>query len=92
MTNSVTIRGVRYESQNAAAAAFGVHPSSITRRLSQGTIDGIGLSKKRGPTAAQPVIVGGVKYPSLTVARAATGVHCDTIKRRVRDGENACWA
>lgn len=38
----VTIRGVFYPSQSAAAEALGVHPSLISRAYRRGTLDRVG--------------------------------------------------
>jgi hypothetical protein len=38
----VTIRGVTYPSQSAAAEALGLHPSLISRAYRRGTLDQVG--------------------------------------------------
>ena len=67
----VTIDGVTYPSQTAAAEALGVHVSAITKAKRRGTIARIG----RGPYRAKPITVDGVSYPSMSAAYRETGIH-----------------
>lgn len=78
----VTIRGVLYESQKAAAAALGVTPSGIWWHLEAGTIDNAGSGRNTKP---KPVIIKGVKYKSILAAARILHVSRDTIKKQLND-------
>jgi hypothetical protein len=77
MTNRVTIRGVTYPSQIAAADALGVTRQTITGAVKRGTLDFVGLGPPKPgckPAYVHPTTVGGVTYPSRKAAAEALGV------------------
>lgn len=82
--NPVEIRGVRYPSQQAAAAALGVSPSTLCDALRNGTADRVGLTKRHG--ISEPVTIRGVTYPSVPDAAAALGVSAWTVYSARRHG------
>jgi len=72
----VTIRGVTYPSQTAAAGALGVSQATISNAMARGTLDGVGLGVDGTPRGREqvPVTIRGVSYPSITAAAKAHGV------------------
>lgn len=74
--NPVTIRGVWYPSQQAAATALGVTREAITLAIRRGALDRVGLG---GARSGRPVSIGGRLYPSYGRAAAALGVARSTI-------------
>lgn len=77
MTNPVTIRGVTYPSQTAAADALGVAKATVSAAALGGTLDDVGRGLPQPgcePAHTRPTTVGGVTYPSRKAAAAALGV------------------
>ena len=82
MTSPVTIRGVTYPTQTAAAKALGVWPAAITRAKALGTLDFAGLGKRKCP-----VRVRGVDYPSQEIAARAFGVTSTSVRHYLDKGK-----
>lgn len=77
MTNAVTVRGVTYPSQKAAAEALGVSRTTIGLARKHGTLDNVGrgpLQKGCEPVRLYKIALGGVTYPSHKAAAEALGV------------------
>lgn len=77
MTKAVTIRGVTYPSQRAAADALGVKPQTVCSAIKRGYTDKIGrgpMHKGCEPVKVYPVTLGGTHYPSQKAAADALGV------------------
>lgn len=74
----VTVRGVSYPSQAAAAEALGVAPSAIYGALERGTLDSVGLGRARHNLV--PMQIGETVYPSAVEASRATGVNVKTLR------------
>jgi hypothetical protein len=72
------IRGVLYPSQKAAAAALGVHYTTVHKAVEAGTQDRVGLSP-RGRRIALPVEIDRVQYPSRRAAAMALRVSKEQI-------------
>jgi hypothetical protein len=72
------IRGVLYPSQKAAAAALGVHYTTVQKAVDAGTQDRVGMSP-RGRRIALPVEIDGVQYPSRRAAAIKLGVSKERI-------------
>lgn len=85
----VTIRGVDYPSQLAAAKALGISVSAICNAKKRGRLDTVGLNPKK--TEPSPVFIRGVTYPSQYAAAKALGVSPTTIWNALERGslENA---
>lgn len=77
----VTVRGVSYPSQAAAAEALGVAPSAIHGALERGTMDSVGLGRNRHNLV--PMQIGDKVYPSAVEAAKATGVNVKTLRQYV---------
>jgi hypothetical protein len=77
------IRGVLYPSQKAAAAALGVHYTTVQKALEAGTQDRVGMSP-RGRRIAVQVEIGGVRYPSRRAAAMALGVSKERIAKMIK--------
>lgn len=77
MTKPVTIRGVAYPSQKAAAEALGVAKATVCAAAKRGTLDKVGLGLSQPgcePAYTRPTTVAGVTYPSRKAAAEALGV------------------
>ena len=84
--NPVTIRGVEYPSQAAAAAALGVNPGTIHCAAKHGRLDAVGL----GTNPSKPTTIRGVEYPSRRAAAQALGVSIGGISHAIRRGTLDC--
>ncbi|MBC6437127.1 MAG: hypothetical protein GDA52_03060 [Rhodobacteraceae bacterium] len=82
MKNPITIRGVTYPSQAAAARALGVSTSSVARLARRGEPDSIGIGTKSG----QPITIRGVTYPSQAAAARALGISRQAVNDATRTG------
>jgi hypothetical protein len=74
MTNAVTIKGVTYPSQKAAAEALGVSRTTIGMARKNGSLDNVGrgpLHKGCEPVKLYKITLGGVHYPSHKAAAEA---------------------
>ena len=83
----VTIRGVTYRSQTAAARALGVSNQAITTAVKRGNPDSAGTSTRKkggGPAYLKPITLGGVHYPSRKAAAEALGVESTQISNYLR--------
>lgn len=77
MTTTVTIRGVTYPSQKAAAEASGVSVQAVSSARQRGTLDRVGLGPLRAgcpPVFQKPITVQGHTFPSRTAAAEALGI------------------
>lgn len=86
----ITIRGVTYQSQTAAAEALGLSKQAITDAIKRGKPDSAGTGPHKrggGPAYFKPLTLGGVHYPSRKAAAKALGVEPTQISNylRVRD-------
>ena len=77
------IRGVLYPSQKAAAAALGVHYTTVHKALEAGTQDRVGMSP-RGRRIAVPVEIDGVQYRSRRAAAMALRVSKKRIAKMMK--------
>jgi hypothetical protein len=87
MTKPVTIRGVTYPSQKAAAEALGVSTQAITQAVRRGTTDNVGLGplqKGCEPVRLYKITLGGVPYPSHKAAAEALGVTSTAISNYLK--------
>ncbi len=80
------IRGILYPSQKAAAAALGVHYTTIAKAVEAGTQDRVGVSP-RGRRIAVPVEIDGVRYRSMSEASRALGVSSRRIAKMIMKAE-----
>lgn len=80
----VTIRGVTYESQSAAARALGVYVRAIQSAIERGTLATVGLNMNRRNNGVK-VSIDGVLYPSIAEASRQTGISYDTLYQIARD-------
>lgn len=80
----VTIRGVQYESQTAAARALGVSQHTVWIALENGTLDRVGLG--RGLNNARPVLLDGVLYRSGAELRRVLGITMTDFRKHKRAG------
>lgn len=78
----VTIRGITYPSQYAAARALGVPQSSITIALNRGDLSGVGMGRNWQRKFA--VSVDDVQYETMTLAAMEIGCHCSSVHEVVR--------
>lgn len=85
----LTIRGVEYPSQLAAAKALGISVPAICNAKKRGTLETVGLNPKR--TEPSPVMIRGVVYRSQYAAAKALGLAASTIWNALERGslENA---
>lgn len=70
----VTVQGVTYESLKEAAAAFNIHPETLSRRITNRTEDTLEVTPvadRRG--RPQPVILDGVTFANAREATKALG-------------------
>ena len=95
MTKSITVWGVTYPSQKAAADALGISRSAVSSAKQRGTLDTVGLGPlKKGCEGVhtKPIIMDGVEWPSRAALAEHLGVRpselssyfkvCDAIVRR----------
>lgn len=80
----ITIRGVEYPSQHAAAKAVGVSPVAIHKAKIAGRLDTVGLKPAR--TEAVPVSVRGEVYRSQYAAAKALNLSKTTIYNALERG------
>lgn len=78
----IRIRGVIYRSQQAAAIALGVHPTTICKALEAGTLDRVAL--RMGGNPGKPCVFRGKRYPSRAAAAAACGVSVTTVRAAIK--------
>ena len=87
----VTIRGVAYPSQSAAARALGVTPTTVWKALESGRLDTVGvrdwkcLRGRPWPNAPRKVSVNGVAFTSMSKAARAVKMHPETFRRKYRE-------
>mgnify|MGYP007100042869 CR=1 FL=1 len=81
----LTIRGITYQSQNAAAKAFGISGAAVSIAKKKGRLDTVGLDPKK--TEAYPVVIRGVEYPSQYAAAKALNVSPTTIWNALERGK-----
>ncbi|SFR40589.1 hypothetical protein SAMN04488005_1524 [Yoonia tamlensis] len=77
----VCVRGVDFESAEAAAAHFGLHISVVYRRLAAGRPNDIGRPNARGQHIAKPVVIGPVSFRSMRDADRALGFGKDYVQK-----------
>jgi hypothetical protein len=78
----VTIHGVTYPTQAAAANAYGIRRSDLCRRLKLGMTPEEAVEKRTGIT------VEGKEYPSIKAAARAFGLPYKTVHLRLKTGWN----
>lgn len=81
----VTVRGVLYPSQAAAARALGICRQGITQALQIGDINKVGL--RPYTHKSKPITVNGVRYLSIQKAAKATNTPYSTLQSRVTAGK-----
>ena len=77
MTKTITVRGVTYPSQKAAADAFGVSRSTVGSAKQRGRLDAVGLGPlKKGCEGIRktPIRMDGVQWPSHAALAEHLGV------------------
>ena len=77
----IRIRGVVYPSQQAAAIALGVHPTTICKALEAGTLDRVAL--RMGGNPGKPCVFRGKRYPSRAAAAADCGVSIAKVRAEI---------
>lgn len=86
----VRIRGVVYPSVNAAAAAVGVKPSTISAQLlRKGHAESAGLGmaapgRNSIPRNRKPVTIHGTSFPTIKAAADALGLSYTALHQRLR--------
>lgn len=80
----VTIRGIEYPSQRAAAKAIGVSERTLSLAARRGRLDRVGTGVNPGPSL--PCRWRGVVYPSRAEAARATGEPYSRITRAINAG------
>lgn len=82
---SVTIRGVTYDSPKAAAAEFGLHPNTVRTARRNGTLERVGT----GRTGVEPmrVRIDGQDFDDVHAAAAHFGVAVMTVYAAIADGD-----
>lgn len=78
----VTIRGINYPSQHAAAKALNVPQSTIYIALERGTLDGVGLG--RNHDRKRTVIANGVLFDAIADAARHYGHMPESVARYIR--------
>ena len=73
----VEIRGQRFPTVRAAAAAMNVTEEAIYSALARGRMDMVGL----GTTKKRPVTIEGVHFPTMAAAAKALGFSSSHFKR-----------
>ena len=73
----VEIRGQRFPTVRAAAAAMDVTEEAIYSALARGRMDMVGL----GTTKKRPVTIEGVHFPTMAAAAKALGFSSSHFKR-----------
>jgi hypothetical protein len=76
----ITIRGVRYPTQQAAAEALGITPSAIRFAVRNGKIATVGL-RPMGKGHGFPITIDGVLYPSLYAASRELDIPYESLRR-----------
>lgn len=76
----ITIHGVTYPTQSAAAAAFGINKGDLSRRLKAGMPPEDAVKKR------EPITVHGKQYPSIKAAAEAHGISHKTAHIRLKTG------
>jgi len=79
----ITVRGVRYGSCTAAAAALGVTRSAVSHAMKRGTLDRLGSGENKHYFATR---VRGVVYPTQKAAAEALGVTPSAVNQAIRRG------
>lgn len=74
----VTLDGVTYPSQEAAAQAYGCSSSAIRNRIKRGTLENTSVR------LGKPVTIRGVTYRSMAAAAKALGVKPEAVYRAKR--------
>lgn len=75
----ITIRGVTYESQTAAAKALGLSHAAICAAKKEGRLDDVGTGRRR-PHKGMAVDVDGKVYPSMKAAARESGLSVDQVR------------
>ena len=85
---AVTIRGVRYPTVRDAAAAFGIHPGTLSRRLRDAwdIEESIGARPHVKQMPGRALTYKGKTYPSIKTLAAAVGVEASTLQARLAKG------
>jgi len=73
----VEIRGQRFPTVRAAAAAMDVTEEAVYSALARGRMDMVGL----GTTKKRPVTIEGVHFPTMAAAAKALGFSASHFKR-----------
>ena len=77
MTKTITIRGVTYPSQKAAAAALGVSTATVSCAKMRNTLDGVGLGPRQkgcDGNYKKPIEFNGVEWPTRRALADHLGV------------------
>ena len=78
----ITVNGVTYPTQSAAAVAHGISKGDFSRRLRQGMTPEDAVQKR------ETIMVSGREYPSIKAAARAHGLPYKTVYLRLRTGWN----
>jgi hypothetical protein len=81
----VEIRGQRFSTVRAAAAAMDVTEEAIYSALVRGRMDMVGL----GTTKKRPVTIEGVHFPTMSAAARALGFSSSYFKRIIDSTNSA---
>lgn len=77
----ITIRGVTYPSQSAAARALDISQSNLTAMLRAGTIDNAGKGRN---LHSQKIMLDGKEYASMSHAADELDVNPTTVRTAVQ--------
>jgi hypothetical protein len=86
----IVIQGKRYSSLLEAADEFGLHKSTLARRLRDGWApeQAVGLAEKpKRIGSAKKVVYKGITYPNLKHLAEAFGKNAEMLRRKLRDGQ-----
>ena len=75
----VLIRGTIYETELAAATAFGLTVAYINQMLDQGKADSIGLGRGGNKYKSEPYTIEGLTFSSMRAASIALGFRPNRI-------------
>ena len=82
------IRDKVYKSRSEAARGEGVSKPTLRRHIRQGTLDKVGLKKRKPKEVTEPFTVRGYTYTTYTECGKYHGVSSTTVKAYVKAGRN----